>query len=134
MSILLIPNFKTPNLNQAQSFDPSDWWGESETNLWVDWDKSNKRRATSWQYCINRRFSDEDRTSSCWLNVYLINSCSAELNKEIDKKFNTLHKNQKGRVTYLFYLLTSTFKMTREVKKAIQQYLGFWHDKSLSKV
>ena len=134
MSILLIPNFKTPNLAQTHPMDPSDWWDESETNLWEDWDKITKRQATSWQYCINKRFSDKDRTSSRWLYVFLVNSCSAELNKEIEKKFDKLHKNQKGGITYLFYLLTSTFKMTREVKKAIQHYLGFWCNKGLSKI
>ena len=134
MSILLIPNFKTPNLAQTHLVDPSDWWDELETNLWEDWDKITERKVTSWQYCINKCFFDEDRTSTHWLYVFLVNSCNAELNKEIEKKFDKLHKNRKGGVTYLFYLLTSTFKMTCEIKKAIQHYLGFWRDKGLSKI
>jgi len=129
MSILLIPNFKP-----SSSADPSDWWDESEINLWEDWDKISERQAISWQYCINKRFSEEDRTSSVWLMVFLVNSCSPELNKEIEKKLDKLPNNQRGGVIYLFYLLTSSFKMSREVKKAIQSYLSFWRDKGLSKV
>jgi len=34
----------------------------------------------------------------------------------------------------LFYLLTSSFKISWEFKKAIQSYLSFWGDKGLSKV
>ena len=96
MSILFIPNFKAPNLNQTQSSDPSDWWDELETNLWEDWDKITKRQATSWQYFINKHFSDKDRASSFGLYVFLVNSSSAELNKETKNTFNKLHKNRKG--------------------------------------
>ena len=48
MSILLIPNFKIPSLAQIHPSDPSEWWDESETNLWEDWDKVTERQATSW--------------------------------------------------------------------------------------
>ena len=47
MSILLIPNFKTPSLDQTHPSDPSEWWDESEMNLWEDWDKVTERQATS---------------------------------------------------------------------------------------
>ena len=33
MSILFIPNFKAPNINQTQLLDHYDWWDESKTNL-----------------------------------------------------------------------------------------------------
>ena len=81
MSILLIPKFKN-----TPSAEPSDWWDESEVNLWEDWDQILERQALSWQNCINKRFSNEDHTSSVWLVVFLVNSSSPELKKKIEKK------------------------------------------------
>ena len=43
MDILLIPNF-----NKTPSNDPADWWDESETNLWTDWDAIAERQALYW--------------------------------------------------------------------------------------
>ena len=120
MVILLIPNFK-----DTTSCEPSDWWDESETNLWEDWDKISEHQAISWQYCVNKRFSLEYRTSSVWLMVFLTSSCSTELHKEIEKKLEKLPNNQRGGVIYLYYLLTASFKMSRDVKKAIQTISAF---------
>ena len=83
---------------------------------------------------MNKRFSDEDCTSSRWLKAFLVNSCSPDLKKEVEKKYDKLAKNQKGGVIYLYYLLSACFKMTRESNKAIQQYLDFWKEKGLAKV
>ena len=75
----------------------------------------------------------KDRTSSKWLKVFLVNSCTGDLNKEVEKRYPKLPLSQKGEV-YLYYMLNSCFKMTREVKKAILQWLFYWKTKGLSRV
>ena len=87
--------------------------------MWTDWDSIDERQAKSRQWCINKFFAKDDRTSSKWLKVFLVNSCEPELQKEVDKKYNKLKKSEKGGVIYLFYMLSSLFTMTRETKKAI---------------
>ena len=129
MDILLVPK-----LLNSSSPDARDWWDESETNLWTDWDSISERQAISWQWCVNKFFSEEDRISSRWLKIFLVNSSTPELRKEVDKKYDKLDKSKKGGVTYLFYMLGCLFTMTREVKKAIQDYLAFWKSKGLAKV
>ena len=129
MDILQVPAFVN-----TKSQDPQDWWDKTETNMWTDWDSIDERQAKSWQWCINKFFAKDDRTSSKWLKVFLVNSCTPELQKEVDKKYNKLKKSEKGGVIYLFYMLSSLFTMTRETKKAILDWLAFWKSKGLAKV
>jgi hypothetical protein len=129
MDILKVPAFVN-----TTSTNPQNWWDESETNMWTDWDSIDERQAVTWQWCINKFFSEEDCTSSTWLKVFLVNSCTPELRKEVDKKYAKLDNSKKGGVSYLYFMLHCCFTMTREVKKAIIDYLSFWKSKGLAKV
>ena len=48
-----------------------------------------------------------------------------ELQKEVNKKYSKLKKAEKGGFIYLYYMLRNLFTMTREVKKAILDWLAF---------
>ena len=129
VDILLVPNFVI-----TTSLDPRDWWDESETNAWTDWDLIDERRVISWQRCINAFFSKDNCTRSKWQKVFLVNSCMPELQKEIDKKYNKLKKCQKGGFIYLYYMFICLFTMTHEVKKDVLDWLAFCKTKGLVKV
>ncbi len=61
------------------SSDPADWWNQSETNTWEDWDLLSDTQVQAWQYSINKRFGDEDRVASRWLQSFVHNSLTDEL-------------------------------------------------------
>ena len=63
MDICKIPEM----MGKTSSTDPADWWDESETNIWEDWDLLSETQVRAWQYSVNKRFSDEDRVASRWL-------------------------------------------------------------------
>ena len=75
-----------------------------------------------------------DRTSSKWLKVLLVNSCTPDLNREVETEYNKLQKSEKGGVIYLYLMLKSRFTLTREVKSAIISYLQYWKTKGLARV
>ena len=58
----------------TSSSDPADWWNQSETNIWEDWDLLSDTQVRAWQYSVNKRFSDEDRVASRWLQSFVHNS------------------------------------------------------------
>jgi len=130
LDVLKIPNLK----GGYEHTDPVDWWDDSETLLWTNWDSLTMEQVLCWQWCINNFFSDADRTSSKWLKVLLVNSCTPDLNREVETEYNKLQKSEKGGVIYLYLMLKSCFTLTREVKSAIVSYLQFWKTKGLARV
>ena len=50
MDICLIPKLKRYN----NSKNCEEWWDESETNLWTDWDSLEVETTMAWQYSITR--------------------------------------------------------------------------------
>eukprot|EP00956_Cyclotella_meneghiniana_P033577 scaffold97266_cov78-Cyclotella_meneghiniana.AAC.1 len=59
MDICVLPKLA----GDLRSLNPVDWWDESETNLWTDWDRCTLTQIKAWQYSINKRFSAQDRTA-----------------------------------------------------------------------
>ena len=74
-------------MGKTLSTDPADWWDESETNIWEDWDLLSETQVRAWQYSVNKRFSDEDRVASRWLQSFVYNSSTDELRSAIEKKY-----------------------------------------------
>ena len=71
------------------------WFDNTETNLWTQCEKLNKQQVRCWQYAINRRFSKEDRTASCWLKEFIYNSSTDGLRSAVEKKYNVLDPKEK---------------------------------------
>ena len=63
---------------------PEDWWDESETNVWVDFDKLDYETVLSWQYSINKRFSVENRIASRFLKEFVYNSPTASSKESVE--------------------------------------------------
>jgi len=118
----------------TSSTDPADWWNQSETNIWEDWDLLSDTQVRAWQYSVNKRFSDEDRVASRWLQSFVHNSSTDELRSAAHKKYDKLPKNQRGGVIYLYYTLTSMFTMSRDIKQAMLNYLDYFKNQGLAKV
>ena len=118
----------------TSSSDQADWWNQSETNIWEDWDLLSDTQVRAWQYSVNKRFSDEDRIASRWLQSFVHNSSTDELRSAAHKKYDKLPKNQRGGVIYLYYTLTSMFTMSRDIKQAMLNYLDYFKNQGLAKV
>ena len=65
---------------------PEDWWDESETNVWVDFDKLDYETVLSWQYSINKRSSVENRIASRFLKEFVYNSSTDSLKEAVGPK------------------------------------------------
>ena len=66
------------------------------TLVWTNWDSLTYEQVLSWQWCINKFFLEEDRISSKWSKVLLMNSCNPDLNREVETEYNKLLKSEKG--------------------------------------
>ena len=94
MDICLIPRLNRYN----NSENCEDWWDESETNLWTDWDSLDVETIMAWQYSINKRFSREDRTGSRWLKEFVYKTSSDSLKSVIAKRYDRFSKGCLGGV------------------------------------
>ena len=79
MNICLIPKLK--RYNNSDNYE--EWWDESETNVWTDWDSLDMETIMAWQYSINKRFSLEDRTGSRWLKEFFYKTSSDSLKSAV---------------------------------------------------
>ena len=129
MDICVLPKL-TGNL---RSLNPADWWDESETNLWTDWDRCTLTQIKAWQYSINKRFSAQDRTASTWLYLFVYNSSTHALRTEVSKKYDRVQKTQRGGVCYLYLTLCEMFQMSREVKDAMYTFLRLFRTKGIGR-
>jgi hypothetical protein len=59
--------------------NPTDLWDNSEIVLLTDWEHIDVNAARLWQLCINKRFSEGDRTASTWLKEFVYNSSTDTL-------------------------------------------------------
>lgn len=123
-----------PKLDGTLSSDDCrDWWDESETNLWLDWDQCSSEQVTAWQYSVNKRFSAEDRIASRWLKEFVYNSSTDSLRSAVGKKYDKLSPVYKGGVMYLFLTLCEMFHMSREVKAAIFSFIALFKKKGVAR-
>ena len=118
----------------TSSHDPSEWWDESQINIWKDWDSLEEGQVHAWQYSINKRFSEGDRVASRWLKSFVANSSSGALRALIDKKYDKLPPNQQGGVIYLYYATEAMFTMSRDVKAACLGYFAYIRKKGLAAI
>ena len=106
---------------------PRSWFNHQDTiNLWKEWESATAREVLSWQFSINKRGAPEDRISSSWLLSFLENSSTVGLRDKVDRKMELLPHNQRGGIIYLWYLLTTMFTMTRDVKSGCVKFLEEW--------
>ena len=116
------------------SNDCRDWWDDdSEMNIFTQWDRLTEKQVRGWQFSINKKFSDGDRTASRWLRAYIYNSSTDSLRAAVKKKYEKLANNQKGGVIYLYYTLCEMFKMSETVKSAIISFISLFKRKGLSR-
>jgi hypothetical protein len=115
------------------STNPADWWDNSEIVLWTDWEHIDVNAARLWQLCINKRFSEGDRTASTWLKEFVYNSPTDTLRTAVTKKYNKLPPNQQGGITYLYFTLTEMFHMSREVEDAMFTFLDLFKRKGVAR-
>ena len=130
MDICKIPEM----MGKTSSTDPADWWDESGTIIWEDWDLLSEIQVRAWQYSVNKRFSDEDRIASRWLQTFVYNSSTDELRPATEKKSGKLPMNQRGGVIYTYYTLSAMFTMSRDIKQAMFNYLDYFKNQGLAKV
>lgn len=129
MDICLVADYS----GDIENADCTQWWGESEINIWTDWEKISEQQARAWQYSVNKRFSDGDRIASTWLREFVYNSSTDSLRSVVAKKYDKLPSNQRGGVMYLYYTLCEMFQMSREVKDAMLAFLGIFKRKGVAR-
>eukprot|EP00956_Cyclotella_meneghiniana_P005534 scaffold7111_cov22-Cyclotella_meneghiniana.AAC.1 len=129
MDICTLPKLS----GDLRSTNPVDWWDESETNIWTDWDRCSITQVKAWQFSINKRFSPQDQTASIWLYLFVYNSSTHALRTEVNKKYNRIRKNQRGGVCYLYLTLCEMFHMSREVKDAMYTFLRLFRTKGIGR-
>ena len=112
---------------------PEDWWDESETNVWIDFDKVDYETVLAWQYSINKRFSVENRIASRFLKEFVYNSSTDSLKEAVGPKYEKLPRNQRGGVIYTYLTLCEMFVMSREVKQAMLNFLDSFKKSGLTK-
>ena len=123
-----------PNLDKTTtSLTCSDWWDESENNIWECWDTMDYEQVLAWQYSINKRFSLSDRVASKWLKEFVYASSTDSLRSAVDKKYGKLGKNAKGGVLYLYLTLCEMFQMSKEVKNAMLTFIEFFKKHGIAK-
>eukprot|EP00956_Cyclotella_meneghiniana_P009509 scaffold13164_cov56-Cyclotella_meneghiniana.AAC.1 len=129
MEICVLPRMRgNPN-----STNPADWWDSSQITIWSEWEKTNDKEVRAWQYCINKRFSSENRTASTWLKEFVYNSSTDALRTAVTKRYERLPDAQLGGVVYLYYTLCEMFEMSREVKEAMISFIDFFKKKGVAR-
>jgi hypothetical protein len=129
MEICVLPRMRG-NLN---STNPADWWDSSQITIWSEWEKTSEKEVRAWQYCINKRFSSENRTASTWLKEFVYNSSTDALRTAVTKRYERLPDAQLGGVIYLYYTLCEMFEMSREVKEAMLSFIEFFKKKGVAR-
>jgi hypothetical protein len=129
MEICSLPQMRG-NLN---STNPADWWDSSQIIIWSEWKKTSEKEVRAWQYCINKRFSSENRTASTWLKEFVYNLSTDALRTAVTKKYERLPDAQLGGVIYLYYTLCEMFEMSREVKEAMISFIEFFKKKGVAR-
>jgi hypothetical protein len=104
----------------------------SQITIWSEWEKTSEKEVCAWQYCINKRFSSENRTASTWLKEFVYNSSTDALRTAVTKKYERLPDAQLGGVVYLYYTLCEIFEMSREVKEAMISFIEFFKKKGVA--
>ena len=114
--------------------DPNctEWFDDSETNLWIEYEKLNKQQVRCWQYAINRKFSKEDRTASRWLKEFIYNSSTDGLRSAVEKKYDVLDPKERGGVIYAYLTLCKMFELNRDTKESMLAYLGFFKKRGVA--
>ena len=87
----------------------------------------------AWQYSINKRFSLEDRTGSRWLKEFVYKTSSDSLKSAVTKKYDKLNKRCRGGVMYTFLVLREMFLMSKDVKKAILNFVDLFKARGLTR-
>jgi hypothetical protein len=105
MSVCTMPHLIAVNKSQ----DPSTWWDSSEICIWTDPELLTVDEVRVWQFCINKRFSDEDRIASLWLKDFVYASSTDALKTAVMKKYDKLPDNQRGGAIYLYFTLIEMF-------------------------
>ena len=96
--------------------------GES-TNLLSSHFKMTETDVKFYQATLNHRGKYEDRSSSGWLLAYLKKICTQEMKDRVDVNFSKLKPDEKGGVTYLYYILKILYKLTRETIASLNVWL-----------
>jgi hypothetical protein len=129
MSVCTMPHLIAVNKSQ----DPSTWWDSSEICIWTDPELLFVEEVRVWQYCINKRFSDEDCIASLWLKDFVHASSTDALKTAVMKKYDKLPDNQRGGAVYLYLTLMEMFQMSREVKDAMLTFIGLFKRKGIAR-
>jgi hypothetical protein len=129
MSVCTMPHLIAVNKSQ----EPSTWWDSSEICIWTDPELLTVEEVRVWQYCINKRFSDEDRIASLWLKDFVYASSTDALKTAVMKKYDKLPDNQRGGAVYLYLTLMEMFQMSREVKDAMLTFIGLFKRKGIAR-
>jgi hypothetical protein len=124
-----------PRLVESKMSDPdcSQWWDESDVNIWKDWDQVKEEAALRWQYSINKRFANEDRIASGWLQEFVYNSSTDSLRSAVSQHYDKLGPTMKGGITYLYYTLCEMFLMSREVEESMISFLGLFKRRGVAR-
>ena len=130
MAICLLPQLITSAVLAGLSCP--QWWDETETNIFDEWDKLTLQQVKLWQYCVNKRFSLADRIASSWLKVFIYKSSTDSLRAAVAKKYDKIHRTCKGGVMYLYLTLCAMFHMNKDVKKAMLDFIDIFKTKGLA--
>ena len=89
MAVCLLPQLITSAV--LAGLPCPQWWDETETNIFDEWDKLTLQQVKLWQYCVNKRFSLADRIASSWLKVFIYKSSTDSLRAAVAKKYDKIH-------------------------------------------
>jgi hypothetical protein len=119
--------------SHSDSEEPSEWFDDSEINLWTDLEKCSFEQVSAWQWCVNKRFCDGDLIASLWLYHFVYKSSTDALRTEVRKAYKKIPANQRGEVMYLYLTLCEMFQMSREVKEAMLNFLDLFKRKGIAR-
>ena len=87
-----------------------------------------------WQWAINTRGKEEEKTSSLWLAKLLRNSCTTDLRELIALQYNNLQPEIKGGVVYAWLLYRRLFSLNQDTAAALKKFLKLCAIKGLCRI
>ncbi len=108
MDVLKIPDYRDKTADH-----PSTKWGDNTSNLIKHWSTLTYDQVVDWQVDSNRYGGGAvNHQSSQWLQTFLYNSSTQELQVCVNVSYNTLEPVQQGGMVYFYLILKEMFQMT----------------------
>ena len=130
---------QVPSVYDDHGFTFEDRWNfhDSEfttVDITKHWNQVTMSHCSNWQRDVNDHAVDEDYESSIWMRELLEGCLDAELQKQVNEKFERLDAYERGGITYFKILVDTVFKMSSLTVKSLKQFIADFGKDGLSKV